>query len=307
MTRINDELLGCVIYLYPSPECASKGERVGGTGFILGIPTKNHPDMHWMYAVTNSHVIREGKSPVIRLNSVDGRTEVFPFTQDHWVHHPNGDDVAICLLSGLTKSRHDWIAVPDNMLISREHIIEHNIGPGEDVVMVGRFISHDGRQRNTPSVRFGNISMMPGEPVRNRQRGIDQESFLVETRSLSGYSGSPVFTIQPRPPRGTFLLKDEKRERMPDFLVGVDWGHLPVTEPVLDKHGAKLPDGWRVDSNSGQMAVVPAWKIRELLDSDPFVTQRDVGERALERLKKMGAIPDDTSTNIDIADGPPTG
>jgi hypothetical protein len=292
VTRINDDLLDCVIYLYPSVEHAKKGERVGGTGFLLAVPTKLNPDKAFIYAITNSHVIREAKSPVIRLNTADGMTEVWPLAADHWLHHPDGDDLAITLLAGLDKSKHKWKSVDVGMLVTKGDLTKYDIGPGDDVVMVGRFMNHEGRQRNTPSARFGNISMMPWEPVLHG-RGIYQESFLVETRSLGGYSGSPVFTFQPGPPRGTMVLKNAEKEAMPDFLLGVDWGHLPITERVLDKDGEPVAQEWFVKSNSGQMAVVPAWRLRDLLDMEALVRVRDLGELALKSLAEQGPVLDD--------------
>jgi hypothetical protein len=38
--------------------------------------------------------------------------------------------------------------------------------------------------------------MMPYEPLYDKDRGINQESFVIETRPLRGYSGSPVFAYQ---------------------------------------------------------------------------------------------------------------
>lgn len=68
------------------------------------------------------------------------------------------------------------------------------IGPGDDVARLGRFITHDGRQRNKPLARFGNIAMMHdnAEPIEIAP-GRHQVGLLVECRSLSAFSGSPVF------------------------------------------------------------------------------------------------------------------
>jgi len=62
--------------------------------------------------------------------------------------------------------------------------------------MVGRFIGHDGHQRNTPAVRFGNIAMMPDEKIKAAD-GTEQEGFLVELRSVPGCSGSAVYIYSP--------------------------------------------------------------------------------------------------------------
>lgn len=83
------------------------------------------------------------------------------------------------------------------MLLKRHEIDAFRVGPGDDVFVVGRFINSQGKLRNIPSVRFGNIAQMPLKPIeQGRVFGeFQQESFLVEARSISGFSGSPVFLI----------------------------------------------------------------------------------------------------------------
>jgi hypothetical protein len=66
---------------------------------------------------------------------------------------------------------------------------------------------------------------------------------------------------------------------MSTWLLGVDWGHLPIHEQVKwpdDK--APVNEGWVVESNSGQMAVVPAWKLQELLDHEELAMARVCNE-----------------------------
>ena len=40
-----------------------------------------------------------------------------------------------------------------------------NMGVGDEVFMLGRFISHSGIQKNQPLARFGNIALMPDERI----------------------------------------------------------------------------------------------------------------------------------------------
>jgi hypothetical protein len=79
LKRLPQSVLDCSIYLYGSVEAAKEGEAFGGSGFLVGVNSsfenRDVFSMH-VYAVTNSHVIREGRSPVIRLN-VDGQPKVF--------------------------------------------------------------------------------------------------------------------------------------------------------------------------------------------------------------------------------------
>jgi hypothetical protein len=111
---------------------------------------------------------------------------------------PDGDDLAIVYL-GLDYHLPFKVGyVHEADFLSEEHVHGANVGAGDDCFMVGRFITHQGQQQNTPAVRFGNISMMPGEPIWQDARRFGQVAYLVEMRSLSGYSGSPVFWQRPR-------------------------------------------------------------------------------------------------------------
>jgi hypothetical protein len=277
MPRIKDSTLESVIYLYPTVQHASEGVAIGGTGFLVGVPSSAAPGRSYVYAVTNSHVIREGNSPVVRLNTSDGKTEVVPYKDSNWFHHPDGDDLAVTIVLGLRADRFAFKCADVSMLVTKERLKELNVGPGDDVFMVGRFISHEGRQRNLPAVRFGNISMMPWEPIRNEFRGINQESFLVEMRSLSGYSGSPVFL----------------RSQGKIHVLGVDWGHLPIFEHVLEKDKeTRVSDGWVVKGNSGQAAVVPAWRLIDLLNSEEIVKAREELEERLRKQRPQGVVLD---------------
>src|SRR5687768_15746781 len=97
MPRIRDEILDSVFYLYPTADAAKSGESAGGTGFLVAIRSVTQPEFFvHIYAVTNSHVIREGKSPFIRLNTVEGASAIWHLKGMEWVHHPDADDVAIC-------------------------------------------------------------------------------------------------------------------------------------------------------------------------------------------------------------------
>jgi len=75
MPRIKDELLDSVIYLYPSEASARRGEKAGGSGFVAGIESAADPEGCWLYAVTNRHVVEDGRSRTIRLNTRDGELE----------------------------------------------------------------------------------------------------------------------------------------------------------------------------------------------------------------------------------------
>jgi hypothetical protein len=132
-------------------------------------------------------------------------------------------------------------------------------------------VNHEGKQRNLPSARFGNIAQMPGEPI--EFDGLSQESFLVEARSVAGYSGSPVFVYLPPPPASSNLTRraqqllrqhnialpgvSKKRMNIPfalgPWLLGIDYCHIHRSEPLLDKKTNERNPDWVVRSNTGMM------------------------------------------------------
>jgi hypothetical protein len=57
------------------------------------------------------------------------------------------------------------------------------------------------------------------------------------------------------------------------FLLGIDTGHLTITEPVRARDGSESSD-LVVLHNTGMAIVCPAWAITELLMDEALVTQR---------------------------------
>ncbi len=96
----------------------------------------------------------------------------------------------------------------EGAVVTPKLIQDYDLGIGDDVYTVGRFVNHDGKQRNNPVVRFGNIAQMPIEPIK-QDDGHLQDSYLVECKSVAGYSGSPVFAYVPpfakRPKQGSAI------------------------------------------------------------------------------------------------------
>ena len=276
MPRISDQILRSIVYLYPSEAEAWAGERAGGSGFVAWIEGEDEAGHY--YVVTASHVVREGGSPVARFNTPDDRTHVLPFPADAWFHHPDGDDVAIAVLPAEEFYRLGLTGVPPMLFVDPELMERENLGPGDECFFVGRFMAHDGGvERNFPSVRFGNLAT----PLTRipHDRGFDQESFLVESRSLSGYSGSPVFIYS----AAVVSLNATEMQTIATsqiFLLGLDWSHLNDYEPVLggDKKTPVEPKEF-VKRNAGMMGVVPAWKICELLCDEEMMELRRETEK----------------------------
>ncbi len=292
MPRIPPADLNCAFYLYPSEEAAKAGVKLGGSGFWVGIQSLVVQKLRWLYAVSNRHVVHSPGASVIRANAKDGGVKIIAAEPTDWVEHPNHHDIAILEIEGDEISRHIEIThVLTGMFVSEDDVKSEAVEVGNEVYMIGRFINHDGKVRNTPSARFGNVSMMPGEPIYVDSKSPPQESFAVELRSTCGYSGSPVFVATENPAR-----RFAGSVRGPDYLLGVHWGHIIEPWTVETKIVKKVmlaglaPDEREIDqvsANTGMNGVVPAWRLKELLDMPRFKDDRDAAEAAeLERLKR---------------------
>jgi hypothetical protein len=105
MPRLRDEILNCVVYLYSSFEDADLGINIGGSGFVVRIPSE-HPELvvvfSHIYAVTNRHVIDEG-FPCVRFNTqVGGRLVVEAKPNDWYVSET--DDLAVAPMPQMPSS-----------------------------------------------------------------------------------------------------------------------------------------------------------------------------------------------------------
>lgn len=294
MPRIPNELFSCVVFLYPSQATARKGRKTGATGFVVALPNAVTGGFY-NFLITNTHVLG-GDACWVRVNTSDGGADVFELPQSGWVRHEDGDDVAATLL----EMDDNWELVPlewDDMFGSSaqafaDRLSELNFGVGDDAVMVGRFVGHDGSERNLPLARFGNVAMMPWEPVLDG-RGLRVDAFLVEMRSLPGFSGSPVFVyIGPGSDRANGTM-------MPFFtqtigLIGIDTGHKRQTDSVYSKQsGDPINIDWEVRQNSGVAIVSPSWKIEQLLNQEEFVPLRKkANEKWREEHGDSGASSD---------------
>jgi len=268
LPRIPDLLQQSVVFLYPNAEAVREGGQAGGTGFFI---QSRHEDCSKpvQYLVTNIHVA-QAEDRIVPIATRNGEVELHQIPGSDWVNHPNGDDIAAVSLPSKPHwaiSALDWAS----LAVMRPRMVELNMGVGDEVFMLGRFIAHGALQLYRPLARFGNVAMMPGPLVKDG-RGLEVEAFLVEMRSLSGFSGSPVFAyIGPGTYRGNGTM-------MPFFsetigLMGIDTGHKATLGNVCHKEDGKETD-LVVSLNTGVSVVAPAWRIEELLTCVAFRNRR---------------------------------
>jgi hypothetical protein len=297
-------VLRTVCFLYPDETSAKAGVQAGGTGFLVGVPMKNVPGYLHIHVVTNYHVAVFNKfgppSPVIRINCKDGKSDAFDFDPSQWVFKPGGCDVAISPPLELVDQIHDYrMLTVAEWFLSKEEEITKEVGPGDDVFMIGRFVDFDGVETNSPAARFGHISMMDARI--EQSTGYNGRSIVLDMHSRSGFSGSPVFVYRTL---GSHFLPDPEPGQHLRFtggghyinLLGIHYAQFPEQWEIRDKKPVSYVLGQAtVEANkhyieglSGMTCVVPASEIADLITKSPeLIKMRD--EREKRFASKVGS------------------
>ncbi len=242
------------------------------------------------YLVTSRHTVEQiGDDPcVFRVNSKDGPALDMDFdplndfiaANYKWLlPSDNTVDVAALLFrADLRMAGADARYIPESLFIADSKFEEENVGVGDFCYTVGLFHLLSGKSRNLPFVHTGHIGMLPGDekiPVKNWRVGKNEpptlhvEGYLIETNSLGGLSGSPVFV---RASTVAEWVPQKDGQPPPHYvwpdanvmLLGVwqgSWEGDP--EEILR---AEIRDG-AVKVPVGIGVVVPTSKLIELLDS----------------------------------------
>jgi hypothetical protein len=261
MPRLPNDTVDIAFYLYPTENAARTGTDAGGTGFWVFRAYERSPQLGVIIFVTNKHVLQINR--FLRLNRLDGGDpDVFEIEDDRLFPHRGPHDVAIILGYGRgdvhqLRTRVDYTQLLDSHDAAKN---TYDIGIGDDVVMVGRFIGHDGRERNRPSVRFGNISVDVGS-IYNAEAGYAEESYAVEMRSRPGYSGSAVLVYALK---SSTKRSSQKKEFV--MCLGVNWGHIMEPRPVLDATGKAVEPKQFIKAPTDMAGVVPSWRIKEIIE-----------------------------------------
>jgi hypothetical protein len=267
LPQVPDRWLRSVVHLYGSDADARDGASYGATAFLVSVAgvdvdagefqTPNERDQaeqdgaifRSFYVATANHNLTGGAT-VLRVNTLPTTPDPFiqPTTVDEWERWPE-HDLAVLPIE-LDPSRLDFDAVPITRLAGAL--------PGDDVFMVGRFVEESGRAHNEVQVRFGNVSMLPGEPLDTDAGPL--VAYLAEMRSRGGFSGSPVFVY--RPSYGAVLGGSDGMYGAE--LLGVDQGHYPTLLEAVDKQGRRIGDFY-IRERSALSVVIPAGRLADLL------------------------------------------
>jgi hypothetical protein len=292
-------IMDTVFFLYPTEGDAKAGTACGGTGFFVAVPSKRWPTEYFhIHGVTNWHVACDSGASIIRVNRNDsGAPELLHYDPSEWafIGH-GGPDIAISPPLPLDPQIHKASAIDvDDLILSASETLA-DIGAGEDIFMIGRFIDYDGHETNEPSFRFGNISILNAKI--KQPTGFFGRSIVVDMHSRTGYSGSPVFIY--RTPGSVFAPTIDLNTTWHYLQVaGILWGQFPERWTLADgekspktssAQAAIITDGKYVEGLSGMCCVIPAHDIVQLLGHPELEAKRETVERSIEPMMERRSL-----------------
>lgn len=249
-----------------------------GTAFFVGVKDSKNSERFFVYLVTAKHVLRtpDHKSWLpkifLRLNTKNGDSEIIEVpvslsgaNKTVFLHPDPSVDIAV-IPALPDQNKFDFKFLPDDMITTEKDFKDLNITEGSEVFFTGLFSAYVGTRKNYPVVRFGRVSLITDEKI----KFADQEAqlYLIESGSYGGNSGSPVF----------FHLGSDRAPGMivvgPPIikLAGVMSGSFLDLQPVSTVETSRVTVA---PSNMGIAAVVPAYKLHELLFGPELIKQRE--------------------------------
>jgi hypothetical protein len=283
LMRIPDHMLRSVAFL--GDEDSPDQPTYLGTGFFVQImyADPDHFTVGLRFLVTARHVaagkpgspgtgIKDLRAPFAEYTNLFSEAFKVSLTGVRWHYHDDESvDLAIC---HLPLDSRGTLALSEETFL-KDDFSELGIGIGDETFSISLF-GFEGESRSpVPIVRVGNIAMLPPHKVRSEYGEV--HGHLIEARSLSGFSGAPVFV------RETVRFLDVTK---------------PASEPKLFATGSMRLLGvmhghWELGGlnkgvNTGVAIVVPSAKLAELFDSAP-VRAEMASRAAEERARRSGA------------------
>ena len=302
LMRVPDEVLKSVVFLGRKefdPKTKLERKVLGGTAFFVTMDVGYGANLFCL--VTARHVARqlEHGEFFIRANTRYGKSEdyfVDAGVEANWIFHPTDDSVDVAVMLWGAPPEVVFAGIPENMFLPQKKIAQKRIGIGDEIFVPGLSSFHTGKGLNEPIIRSGHIAMMPKERIPVRKWHPDgMEGYLIEGRSIGGFSGSRVFVrrsieVQPTENSGAPPLAAGAI-----FWLGLMHGHRDVTEDDVDAViSAKSGDPEQA-INAGIAIITPCHKILEVLHHPEIRKSAESGVDYL--LSEHTALMDGSSPN----------
>jgi hypothetical protein len=240
------------------------GDKVTGTAFILGRPSKQDKEKAYYVLVTAAHVLNnmQGERAVLNLRKRSG--EVFskvPYpipirqgTVQLWVQHPTADVAAMYI--AIPKDI-DIQLLPVDLLATDDILKQFEIHPGDRLSCLGFPLMAESNDAGFPILRSGQISSFPLVPMSS------VKNILFDFNVFEGNSGGPVYFVDSNRvySGGTHIGKIQ-------FLMG-----LVSEQKFLEEQIESLRQVRKERYQLGLAVVIPAQFIRETIDRLPETPQ----------------------------------
>ena len=272
------------------------------------------------FLVTAKHVFDDipGNDVLLRANG-KGKSGIkyVALSKAKWHFHPghrqhaprqNYIDVAVYEVD-FSWTDLEVVVVAADDVVDDDFIDKYSIGTGDEVAIAGLFHSHIGTVQNVPIIRTGNIAAMRGEPVPSSCGMMD--GYLIESRSIGGVSGSPVFlnmSVRPEevlPPydrTGVWAPKKIEKAPKPYRLLGLVHGYYTL----VDQHEWVSKTDQQVgDINTGISIVVPVEKVIETINP-VFERSIEMAKILDETVKRRSGVKSASSVSPLASDENPT-
>lgn len=280
---IPPEIKKCVAFLAFN---TIRGSRLAGTVFFVSVPMETIEGRYFIYLITARHIIEKIKENStdnkvnIRLNTKTDTSDYVASDISQWKFHPTDTSVDVAVLPWAPpQDKIDYLSIPRSMALTEEIIKEENISIGDEVFLTGLFSTHYGKKKNLPIIRVGNIAMMPEEKVNIESLG-EIDAYLIESRSIGGLSGSPVFVYlgHMRPKNGNINIGGQSQLF---YWLGLMHGHWDISSKKVD---VITEDEATIEKvNMGIAIVIPTSKILEIIDCDEFKAIRKQREEEFKK------------------------
>jgi hypothetical protein len=303
--RVRDEIKDGTYFL-----CVEVGSELGdylhfiGTGFFIQVETQYQKHS---YLVTARHVIEQAKAAkhkdiYLRINRRDGDSTTVRLSHE-WVF-PENPAVDVCVLPFPTPFEFlidVWFRpIPAEMILTKSVMDDQSVGIGDELVIAGLFSKRGGESRNVPILRSGIISAMPEEFFEEVIKGnrYKFDAYLVETRSIGGLSGSPVYLVI-EPWRVPIAHIPNLRELQWHFyllgLVRGRWDLKKQEEAQNPRQYKRREPRTEEESemerlNSGIAQVTPISEAMALVNGDKLTKQREQADN--ERINQNAPTKD---------------
>lgn len=251
-----------------------------GTCFFIYYPDERiGKDQGFGYLVTNRHVavpgIEDGHpysvtSTTLRLNRKGSNTsdeKLIPLGGSLRWYFPEDAAVDLAILPfAPDQVNYDIKPLPVSMVITRQEIEPDGIAEGDPIVFAGYFYQFPGLQKFQPIVREGTLAMMPDEQLDTtlHKRG---NLYLADVHVAGGNSGSPLLMNLGGFRNGGLNMNFQYK------LLGVISGFYhedsDFTLTIATTYRGTL------QGNSGIATIVPAYFLKDLLNSPALQTARD--------------------------------